>query len=313
MADQSVVSVVALEVSDGSEREFLALTGQLQAMVRNKGYGTNQLLQDGSHPRRYYDIRIWKNADAAAKAEADGDIDGLRRDLAKHLHSTPLVDVAWAVEMGLAAAGPWQERRKLSDRRAVGDRRIQSIPFNGADRRGGTDRRTAARRTSGSLALSAVEGTSITFGDAQRRSLEGPAFGVVKGTGDSQAGVVQAARIARERAIAAFSDFKVGAALETADGRIITGCNIENSTYGLTMCAERVAIFKAISEGHRSFTRIAVVADTSQPTSPCGACRQMLWEFAGNIEVILADLTHVKTTHQLKDLLPHPFDARFIE
>ena len=77
MTDQSVVSVVALEVSDGKEREFLALTGRLQAMVRNKGYGTNQLLQDGSHPRRYYDIRIWRNADAAAKAEADGDITGL--------------------------------------------------------------------------------------------------------------------------------------------------------------------------------------------------------------------------------------------
>jgi cytidine deaminase len=79
------------------------------------------------------------------------------------------------------------------------------------------------------------------------------------------------------------------------------------------MCAERVAIFKALSEGHRSFTRIAIVADTSQTTSPCGACRQMLWEFAGNIEVILADLTAIKTTHHLKDLLPHPFDARFIE
>ena len=306
---------MALEVSDGQEREFLALTGQLQAMVRNKGYGTNQLLQDGSHPRRYYDIRIWKNADAAAKAEADGDIDGLRRDLAKHLHSTPLVDVAWAVEMGLAAAGPWQERRTLDDRRVAGDRRVQSIAFSGPDRRGGTDRRTAARRAVAPHALSRVEGLSLTFGDAQRKSLEGPSSIVnhAPSIADERTRIVQAARIARERAIAAFSDFKVGAALETADGRIITGCNIENSTYGLTMCAERVAIFKALSEGHRSFTRIAVVADTSQPTSPCGACRQMLWEFAGNIDVILADLNTIKTTHELKDLLPHAFDARFIE
>ena len=76
---------------------------------------------------------------------------------------------------------------------------------------------------------------------------------------------------------------------------------------------ERVALFKALSEGHSAFKRIAIAADTSQPTSPCGACRQMLWEFAGNIEVILADLTDIKTTHNLKDLLPHPFDARFIE
>ncbi len=122
MADQSVVSVVALEVSDGKEREFLALTGRLQALVRSKGYGTNQLLQDGSHPRRYYDIRIWRNADAAAKAEGDSDIGGLRRDLAKHLQSTPIVDVAWAVEVGLAAAGPgrsagsWRDRRQSAER-----------------------------------------------------------------------------------------------------------------------------------------------------------------------------------------------------
>jgi cytidine deaminase len=317
VADQSVVSVVALEVTDGEEAEFLSLTGQLQAMVRNKGYGTNQLLQDGSHPRRFYDIRIWRNADAAAKAEADSDITGLRRDLAKHLHSTPLVDVAWAVEMGLAAAGPWQERRRLDDRRAAGDRRVQNLAFSGPEKRVGTDRRIGPRRMGAPLTL--------TFGDGQRRSLEGPASSVTRlasiadrqpyvvGDHGAQSSIVQAARAARERALAAFSEFKVGAALETTDGRIISGCNIENSTYGLTMCAERVAIFKAISEGHRSFARIAVVADTPQPTSPCGACRQMLWEFAGNIEVILADLDNVKTTHQLKDLLPHPFDARFIE
>jgi cytidine deaminase len=291
VADQSVVSVVALEVSDGKEREFLALTGQMQALVRAKGYGTNQLLQDGSHPRRYYDIRIWRNADAAAKAEGDSDINGLRTDLAKHLHSTPLVDVAWAVEVGLAAAGPWQERRRVTDRRAAGERRVQAIAFSGAERRVGSDRRTGPRR--------GIEPLSGTFGGLYLSS--------------PHSNIVHAARIARDRARAAFSEFKVGAALETAEGRIITGCNIENSTYGLTMCAERVAIFKAVSEGHREFTRIAVVADTSQPTSPCGACRQMLWEFAGNIEVILADLEKIKTTHQLKDLLPHPFDARFIE
>jgi cytidine deaminase len=293
VADQSVVSVVALEVSDGKESEFLALTGRMQALVRNKGYGTNQLLQDGSHPRRYYDIRIWRNADAASRAEVDNEINVLRRDMAKHLQSTPLVDVAWAVEVGLAAAGPWQERRQLNDRRGNGDRRASNAPFSGPEKRVAVaDRRAGPRRV--------IEPLSITFGDnAQGRSLQSKS--------------VDAARIARERAMAAFSDFKVGAALETTDGRIITGCNIENSTYGLTMCAERVAIFKALSEGYRSFTRIAIVADTSQTTSPCGACRQMLWEFAGDIEVILADLTGIKTTHQLKDLLPHPFDARFIE
>jgi cytidine deaminase len=287
-----------LEVTDGKEREFLGLTGQLQALVRNKGYGTNQLLQDGSHPRRYYDIRIWRNADAASKAELDIEINTLRRDMAKHLQSTPLVDVAWAVEVGLAAAGPWQERRQMTERRAVGERRVGSMTFSGAERR-------VAERRAGPGRV--IEPLPMTFGGdtAQARS---------DGQGRSpHPAVVHAARVARERAMAAFSEFKVGAALETADGRIITGCNIENSTYGLTMCAERVAIFKALSEGHRAFSRIAIVADTSQTTSPCGACRQMLWEFAGDIEVILGDLTSIKTTHQLKDLLPHPFDARFIE
>ena len=125
--------------------------------------------------------------------------------------------------------------------------------------------------------------------------------------------LVGAARRAREHADAAFSQFKVGAALETADGTIITGCNIENATYGLTICAERVAMFKALSEGHRAFTRIAIVADTEAPTPPCGACRQILWEFGGNLEIVLANLTEEQGTHQLKDLLPLPFDARLLE
>ena len=106
--------------------------------------------------------------------------------------------------------------------------------------------------------------------------------------------------------------FKVGAALETDTGEIITGCNIENATYGLTICAERVAIFKALSEGRRSFVRIAVVADTDRPTPPCGACRQIIWEFCGDVEVIIADLADVKTTMRMKDLLPLPFDRRLL-
>jgi cytidine deaminase len=104
----------------------------------------------------------------------------------------------------------------------------------------------------------------------------------------------------------------VGAALETRDGAIITGCNVENATYGLTICAERVAMFKAISEGHRRFRRVAVVADTQASTPPCGACRQILWEFGGDLEVILANLRRETGRHRLKDLLPLPFDARLL-
>ena len=124
--------------------------------------------------------------------------------------------------------------------------------------------------------------------------------------------LVAAARAARENAVAAFSGFKVGAALETADGTIITGCNVENATYGLTVCAERIAMFKALSEGHRTFRRVAIVADTEAPTPPCGACRQILWEFGGDLEVILANLKRETGRHQLKDLLPLPFDARLL-
>lgn len=124
--------------------------------------------------------------------------------------------------------------------------------------------------------------------------------------------LVEAARRARERAVAPYSGFKVGAALETADGQIITGCNVENASYGLTMCAERVAMFKALSEGHTRFVRIAVVADTEAPTSPCGACRQVLWEFGPDLDVILANLQQVTGRHRMADLLPDAFGPRLL-
>lgn len=128
----------------------------------------------------------------------------------------------------------------------------------------------------------------------------------------THARLVAAARAARAHAVAPFSGFRVGAALETVEGVLITGCNVENATYGLTVCAERVAMFKALSEGHRHFRTVAVVADTDAPTPPCGACRQILWEFGGNIEVVLANLTREVGSHQLADLLPLPFDARLL-
>ena len=124
--------------------------------------------------------------------------------------------------------------------------------------------------------------------------------------------LIAAARRARRHAQAAYSGFKVGAAIETADGTIIAGCNIENATYGLTICAERVAMFKALSEGHRKFTRVAVVADTLAPTPPCGACRQILWEFGGDLEVILANLRRGIRRHAMSELIPLPFDARLL-
>jgi cytidine deaminase len=122
----------------------------------------------------------------------------------------------------------------------------------------------------------------------------------------------EAALAARDYAHAPFSNFHVGAAVEDSSGRIYTGCNIENATYGLTLCAERVAIFKAISEGAREFRRIAIAADTDTPTPPCGACRQILWEFCGDIEVILTNPRGACESLRLADLFPRPFDASFL-
>jgi cytidine deaminase len=124
--------------------------------------------------------------------------------------------------------------------------------------------------------------------------------------------LVAAAIDARTRAHARYSRFKVGAALETVDRIIVTGCNIENATYGLTMCAERVALVKALSAGHEIFTRIVVVADTDRPTPPCGSCRQLLWEYCGDIDVILANPGGVTERYRLAALFPLPFDRSLL-
>ena len=124
--------------------------------------------------------------------------------------------------------------------------------------------------------------------------------------------LIEAALAVRQNAHAPFSHFRVGAAIEDAAGRIHTGCNVENATYGLTMCAERVAVFKAISEGVRKFRRVAVAADTDILTPPCGACRQILWEFCGDIEITLVNLHGKTETFRLKDLFPKPFDVSFL-
>lgn len=124
--------------------------------------------------------------------------------------------------------------------------------------------------------------------------------------------LLEAARAVRERAHAPYSRFQVGAALECRDGEVIVGCNVENATYGLTMCAERVAVFRAIADGHRAFERVVIVTDTAEPTPPCGACRQLLWELCGDIEVVLANLSDVTARYRLSQLFPVPFDRRFL-
>jgi len=124
--------------------------------------------------------------------------------------------------------------------------------------------------------------------------------------------LVSAATEARQRAFAPYSGFRVGAALLAEDGAVVTGCNVESASYGLTICAERVALVKGISEGRTRFTAIAVVADTERLTPPCGACRQLLWEFAPDATVTLANLRGLTAQFTMRELLPHGFDASLL-
>jgi len=124
---------------------------------------------------------------------------------------------------------------------------------------------------------------------------------------NTQEALVETARQAREQARAKYSKFMVGSALLCDDGRVFTGCNIESSSYGLTICSERVALFKALSEGANNFTRIVVVADTDELTAPCGACRQLLWDYCGDLEIVLTNLAGKSKTLRLTQLFPEPF------
>ena len=124
--------------------------------------------------------------------------------------------------------------------------------------------------------------------------------------------LIEQARVGRENASAPFSKYKVGAALLTADGKVYRGCNVENCTYALTVCAERVALLSAIAAGDRKFTAIAVVTQGENPASPCGPCRQLLWEYCGDIDIILGNLNGPTGRYRLSTLLPLPFDARLL-
>ena len=124
--------------------------------------------------------------------------------------------------------------------------------------------------------------------------------------------LIEAATRARLQSIAPFSKFLVGAAVRAENGKVYTGCNVESASYGLTVCAERVAIWKALSEGERQFTELAVVADTASLTPPCGTCRQIIWEFCKHARIVLANLQGQNEIISIKDLLPRAFDARFL-
>jgi len=276
-SDHRRVSVSLVDVAAGREADFRTLATHVEAILIRKDYGRMEVIRDEASPLRFYAVRFWIDAAAAERCHGDPDVQALTTQLyqfARVVHVVNGVRRADALRLQL------DDRRAHAegDRRSGFERRVQNIGRPEGDRRR-SERRVGARR------------------------LRDRSDGV---------DLVGAARRARENADAAYSHFKVGAALETGDGTVVTGCNIENATYGLTICAERVAMFKALSEGHRVFTRIAIVADTEAPTPPCGACRQILWEFGGNLEIELANLRESKGKHQLKTLLPLPFDARLL-
>jgi len=276
-SDRARLSVALVDVSPGHEADFKALAGEFESVIARKQYGRVDMIQDEALALRFYAVRHWADADAAERCHSDPDVQAITARLYQIARVTHVVNGARRAD---ASSLNLRSTRLGGDRRAGFDRRrTPGTSPTGTDRRGGGDRRTNRRRDSDPGAV---------------------------------VDLVASARVAREHASAAFSNFKVGAALETFDGVVVTGCNVENATYGLTICAERVAMFKAISEGHRAFTRIAIVADTKEPTPPCGACRQILWEFGGNLEIQLANLAARTAMYRLQDLLPMPFDARLL-
>jgi cytidine deaminase len=272
------LSVSLVDVAEGREADFLALAHEFEALVARKGYARVEIIRDESSERRYYAVRHWTSAAAAEACHADAEVQAITVRLYEVSRVSHIVN---GVRRADAMRALLDERRSTqdSDRRAGFDRRQKNIGRPEGDRRSGRDRRLGPRRL---------------------RERTGPWD------------LLAAARRARENAEAPISRFRVGAALEAADGSLIVGCNIENASLGLTMCAERVAMYKALSDRHRAFTRIAIVADGDAPTPPCGACRQILWEFGGNLEVLLGTLTEAKGTYRLEDLLPLPFDARLL-
>jgi cytidine deaminase len=278
-SDTRRLSVTLVDVTEGHEAEFQTLATAFEAILIAKNYGRGAVVRDEAQPLRFYAVRNWNDAKSAEQCHADPDVQAI---------TSKLYQIARVTHVVNGVRRPDMLRLLLDERRA----HIE------ADRRTGFDRR--AKDSGNPAGVERRSGRDRRLGPRRLRDRPG------------EVDLVAAARRAREFADASYSKFKVGAAIETADGTVVTGCNIENATYGLTMCAERVAMFKALSEGHRMFTRIAIVADTEEPTPPCGACRQILWEFGGNLEILLGNMQEAKGTLQLKNLLPLPFDARLL-
>lgn len=272
------ISVLKVIISAGMDAEFLSLTREFQAVLEQKEYGRVEIVRDEAEPRGFYAVHYWVSGAAANAGHADGDVQALTLRLYALGQVTHVVNGARPPSVQTLLLDP-QRTQVETDRRSGFDRRMRNVGCASSERRSGADRRLGPRRL---------------------RSRAG------------QVDLLAAARRAREFAEAPFSNLKVGAAIEAIDGSVLTGCNIENATYGLTICAERVAIFNALSEGQRAFTRLAIVGGAGVPIPPCGACRQILWEFGGDLEILLSNLAGETVPWRMKDLLPSPFDARLL-
>jgi cytidine deaminase len=278
ISEHTRLSVVQVDLTAGKEAAFLAIARDFEAAFKKKGYGLVEMIHDEANPLRFYRVWYWASAAAADECQADVEVQAL---------IVRLFQIARVTQVVNGARRPVSHRLLIDDYRTVVE----------ADRRTGFERR--------------MEDAGHPEGDRRRDGTRRAGSRRVRGRcGDVD--LIGAARWAREFSEAAFSTLKVGAAIETVDGTVFTGCNIENATYGLTICAERVAMFKGLSEGHRVFTRLAIVAGKDTQVPPCGACRQILWEFGGNLEILLANMAGEKSEHRLKDLLPLPFDARLV-
>lgn len=275
VSDRTRLSVLIADVHAGREAEFLALARQLDDLLNRNKYARADTIGDEALPSRFYAVRQWTTAEAARRSHSNPEANALSVQLSEIALINHVVNGVRQGNRGRTE--PDRRARADRDRRAGFERRAGDVGRPTGNRRIGRERRLGPRR-------------------ARERTAD----------------LIGAARRARENAAAPFSNFKVGAALETSDGTIITGCNVENSTYGLSVCAEQVAMVKALSDGHRAFTRIAIVADSEAPAAPCGACRQILWEFGGNLEIRLANLAGEQGTHRLEDLLPLPFDGHLL-
>jgi cytidine deaminase len=270
------LSVTLVDVRPGKEEEFLVVATRFEALLIRKEYGRAETIRDEANPHRFYAVRYWSDISAAERCHGDPEVQLLTAQLYQLARVTHVVNGIRRQETTKLLTGD-RRARVEADRRTGFDRRQHNLGRSAGDQRNGVERRLGPRRL-------------------RDRG------------GEGSIDLVAAARRARENADAAFSHFKVGAALETADGTVVAGCNIENATYGLTICAERVAMFKALSDGHRAFTRIAIVADTDSPTPPCGACRQILWEFTGDIPVVMATVGGATKRRRLSELFPEPFE-----